>query len=185
MFFKFIPSINYDFGNRDVKEVENIVTAVNPVDDIYNDRYFDIKIISDETPEALSEELYRDPEYYWNLLYINRVINPFTEWVKSSEELEDFCLIKYKTKEEMFAVKYFIDVRTEQILVGIDEDKIFKYMEENDGETPIYIQKITNYEYEQRQNEKLRTIRYVPESSLLSFNDRFETAIRMNLSETR
>ena len=89
MFFQFMPTVDYDFGNRDIKEVENIVIAVNPVDDIYSNRYFDNKIIGDETPEAISESLYRDPAYYWNILYVNRVVNPFTEWVKTSEELEE------------------------------------------------------------------------------------------------
>lgn len=185
MFFKYMPLINYDFGKRDIKEVENIVISVNPVDDIYSTRYFDVKIIGAETPEFISEQLYKDPEYYWNLLYVNRIVNPFTEWVKTSEELEEYCMIKYKTKEELFAPRYFIDLRTNQILVGVDEDKIYEYMEQNEGETPIYIQKITNYEYEQRENDKRRTIRYVPESNLLSFNDTFETAMRINSGEIR
>lgn len=185
MFFQFMPAVDYDFGKRDIKEVENIVIAVNPVDDIYSNRYFDTKIIGDETPEAISESLYRDPAYYWNLLYVNRVVNPFTEWVKTSEELEEFCMIKYKTKDILFAPRYFIDVRDGQILVGIEEDKIYKYMEDNDGELPVYIQKVTNYEHERRENEKLRSIRYVPESSLLAFNDVFETAMRINSGENR
>ena len=58
-------------------------------------------------------------------------------------------------------------------------------MEDNDGETPIYIQVITNYEHERRENDKLRSIRYVPESNLLAFNDAFETAMRINSGENR
>lgn len=185
MFFRFMPVIDYDFGNRNIKQVENIVIAVNPVDDIYSNRYFDKRVITDESAESLSEELYRDPEHYWNLLYVNRVVNPFTNWVKNTSELEEYCMIKYKTKENMFAVHHFIDVRNNQILVGIDEDAAYKYMEDNDGDLPIYILKITNYEYERRENDKRRTIRYVPESNLLSFNDKFETAMRINSGEIR
>lgn len=185
MFFQFMPSINYDFGKRDIKSVENIVIAVNPVDDIYTSRYFDTKIIGDESPEAISENLYKDPDYYWNLLYVNKVVNPFTQWVKNSDELEEYCLIKYKTQDKLFAPRYFIDLRDNQILVGVDEDKIYEYMEDNDGETPIYIQVITNYEHERRENDKLRSIRYVPESNLLAFNDAFETAMRINSGENR
>lgn len=185
MFFKFMPNVDYEFDNKEIKKVENIVIAVNPVDDIYNKQYFDTKVLSGQTPEEVSEELYRDPEYYWNILYVNKIVNPFTDWVKSSEEFEEYCMLKYGSKENLFKTKYFIDIRNKQILVGVDEDNVYKYMDENDGETPIYIQKITNYEYEQRENEKKRTIRYVPTSKLLSFNDTFETAMRLNAGEIR
>lgn len=185
MFFKYIPLINYDFGERDIKQVENLVIAVNPVDDIYDDRFFDNKIIGTESPEEISEQLYnKDPEQYWNLLYVNRVVNPFNDWVKSSAEIEEYCLIKYKTKEEMFKARYFIDLRTGQQLVGVDEDKMHALID-NGEDLPVYIQKITNYEYEQRVNDKKRSIRFVPESRLLAFNDRFETAMRINSGEIR
>lgn len=181
MFFEFMPVINYDFDGEN-KQVENIVIAVNPVDDIYSDRYFDKKIIGDETPEEISNDMYRDPLYYWNLLYVNKIVNPFTDWVKNTTELEEYCIRKYGS-ENLFKPKYFIDVQTNQILVGVDEDKVYKFMEENNNEVPINIKKITNYEYEQRENDKKRQIRYVPTSKLLSFNDNFETAMRLNANE--
>lgn len=183
MFFESMPYVEYQFGKKDIKKVENIVISVNPVDDIYSARYFDQRIIGIETPEELSEKLYRDPQYYWNLLYVNKVVNPFTDWVKSSEEMEEFCNIKYGDK--IHDAKYFIEVATKQILVGVDEDKVYKYMEENDGQVPLGVIKITNLEFEQKENERRRTIRYVPESKLLSFNDTFETAMRINSGETR
>lgn len=185
MFFEFMPSVNYQFGSKEIKEVENIVISVNPVDEIYSNRYFDNKMIGGETPEEIAVELYRDPGYYWNLLYINKIINPFTEWVKDASELEEYCLRKYGSNENLTSPKYFTDIATKQILVGVAEDAVYKYMEENDGELPLGVYKTTHYEYEQMLNDERRNIRYVPPQNLLSFNDTFETAMRANSGEIR
>lgn len=182
MFFKDLALINYKIGDE-YKEMQNIVLSTNPVDDIYGDRYFDTMVIRDQTPEELADELYGDTQYYWILLYVNKIVNPFTDWVIPSEMLEEYVLSKYKDeiKDEedlMIQPKHFQNIVTKEILVGVDHERLYKEWLDNDKVAPMGYNLITYYDYEQELNDKKRYIRYVPRGKLLSFVDRYETAIR-------
>ena len=176
MYFKFYPTINYKIDGE-YKEMLNIVLSNNAVDDIYNDQYFDTMVIEEQTPEELSFDLYRDTQYYWVLLYVNKIVNPYEDWVISSELLEDYCKGKYGSKEAMLQPKYFTDTTTKQIIVGVEEERVLEEWKATEI-VPIGYDMTTIYEYEQAINDKKRYIRYVPVSKILSFVDRFETAIK-------
>ena len=178
MFFEPIPKIDYKFDNK-VKSVTNIVYAVNPVDDLYNDRFFDIMIIGDERPEELSEKLYNDPSYYWTLLYVNRISNPYMDWVKTTDMMEEYCRSKYG-EDNIFKPHTFIDTTTGQVLVGVDFDRAVKTLEDT-GETPMNLRMVNNYEYEHNINDQKRKIRFVPVNKLLLFVDRYESAMRVRV----
>lgn len=178
MFFDVLPEISYKFG-KEYRDVENIVLAVNPVDDVYSPRYFDSTVINEQSPEELSNELYGDTHYYWVLLYINKIVNPYDDWVKPISYLHDYCSKKYG-EENVLAPAYFIDVNTNRKLVGVAEDRC-RELWKNGEDLPNGINLITNYEYEQMENDKKRYIRYVSRSKLISFVDNFETALRNSI----
>lgn len=182
MFFKELSLIDYKIG-KEYKQMVNIVLSTNPVDEIYGERYFDTMIINEQTPEELSDELYGDVQYYWTLLYINKIINPFTDWVIPSELMEEYVVAKYKDIitediDIMIEPKYFKHISTGNILVGVDHDAMYQVWLENEKVIPMEYSLVTYYDHEQEINDKKRYIRYVPRDKLLSFVDRYETAIR-------
>lgn len=179
MFFDGIAPVDYKFGKRDIRKMENLVISNNAVDDVYDYRYFDSMVIDEQTPEELSMELYKTVDYYWVLLYVNKIVNPYEDWVIPTESFQDFCANKYG-EENIIKPKYFVDVVTDKILVGIAHDEAYAYWE-MEGQAPLNTNLITNYEYEQRMNDQKRYIRFVPEGKVLSFIDNYENAIRNNI----
>lgn len=180
MFFDGIAPVDYKFGKRDVRKMENLVISNNSVDDIYDYKYFDSMVIEEQTPEELSFELYKTVDYYWTLLYVNKIVNPYEDWVIPIESLYDYCVNKYG-EENIIKPKYFLDTTNDKILVGIAHDNAYQYWLDNEGQAPLNTNLITNYEYEQRLNDQKRYIRYVPEGKILSFIDNYENAIRNNI----
>lgn len=47
-------------------------------------------VMDDDTPVSISDKLYNDPEYYWTILYINNIVNPYRDWYMSQTELENY-----------------------------------------------------------------------------------------------
>ncbi len=176
MYFKYYPVVNYKIGNE-YKEMLNIVLSNNAVDDIYNEQYFDTMVIQEQSPEELSFDIYGDTQYYWVLLYVNKIVNPFEDWVITTEMLDEYCKEKYGSYDEVLKPKYFTNLKTKQIIVGVEEERIYKEWEDT-GEVPINYSMTTIYEYEQAINDRKRYIRYVPVAKLLSFVDLFESAIK-------
>lgn len=176
MYFKFYPVINYKVDGE-YKEMTNLVLSNNAVDDIYNDQYFDTMVIQEQTPEELSFDIYGDTQYYWVLLYVNKVVNPYEDWVISTEMMEEYCKDKYGSVEAMLSPKYFTKIEDKQIIVGVEEDRVMQEWLDT-GNVPVNYAMTTIFEYEQAMNDRKRYIRYVPVSKLLSFVDQFETAIK-------
>jgi hypothetical protein len=183
MFFENIPQVNYNIDG-DIYNMENITISVNPVDDLYNDRYFDVITIQEQTPEELSDELYKNPMYHWVLLYVNRIVNPFDEWVIPIEALDEYCINKYGSQEALLEPNYFYDVVSDQVLVGVDFTKALEHWQLN-KEPPDGVNVVTNLEYEQRLNDKKRVIRVVPPRKLLSFVDAYQSAMGGAYNEIR
>lgn len=184
MFFEILPEIDYKFEKKDIRKVENIVLAVDPVDSVYDLTYFDSMVLGEQTPEELSNELYQDTQYYWVLLYVNKIVNPYTDWVMSRSSLDEYCIRKYGGEENTLKPKEFINLITKLVAVGVEHDKLQEEYEST-GKVPTGYNMITNYEYEQRINDEKRYIYYVPRNSLVNFVDRFQTALRTNTNEAR
>lgn len=184
MFFEVLPEIDYKFDKRDIRKVENIVISVDPIESVYDLSYFDSMVLGEQTPEELSHELYGDTQYYWTLLYVNKIVNPYIDWVMSRSSLDEYCEIKYGSAEAVLEPREFVNITTKLIAVGVEHEKLLK--EYNDTNVvPLGFNLITNYEYEQRINDEKRYVYYVPPQSLVNFVDRFQTALRTNVNEVR
>lgn len=95
-----------------------------------------------ESPENIAYKLYGSCEYVWVILLCNDIINPFTDWLLTNEELEELIAQKYGDKAN--AVHHYE-------LNGI-----------------VYTEKmpnaivVTNAQYEYDKNEKKRKIKVLP-----------------------
>lgn len=100
-------------------------------------------IIKDwESPENIAYDLYGSCDYVWVILLCNDIVNPFTEWLMTNEEMEDLIELKYGDHAH--------DVHHYELEGVIYWDPII-------GATPV-----TNSEYEYDKNEKKRKIKAVP-----------------------
>lgn len=129
------------FNNELIQDIStrfilNAKTSVNNVP-----LFLDYIIKDWESPENIAYKLYDSCDYAWIILLANNIINPYTDWLLSNDELEEFIYNKYKNRSsDIHHYEYNGLIYYEPIM----------------GATPI-----TNYEYEYDKNEQKRKIRVV------------------------
>ncbi len=92
MFFSQFPKIDYK-GYI----LTNITKRVAIPDYIKNnlDYYYLYQVKEGETIEHVAYKIYGDPEYNWVIILMNDIVDPFYDWVLSSEEIKRLCQTLY------------------------------------------------------------------------------------------
>jgi hypothetical protein len=170
-FFKYFPRINYNADGL-TRSVVNISTAFllkrYHVDDVF---LFQRYIVQDgETPESVSEKLYKTPKYYWTILIVNNIVDPMTEWLMDSTTLEKFVEAKYP--DGMTGIHHFYDTAIDRICDDVDDARLRPLI--GTPNFPSEIMPITNYQYELEQNEKRREIIVVNPRAVSRFADEYQ-----------
>jgi len=174
MYFTELPEILYrDFDDRTkFKAVKNFFRRVRTKDDINSLLTFTTtyEIQDGETPEMVAYKFYQDPKLYWVILLVNNVINILDEWPLSTQELTDSVMEKYDFNAytiryyETIEVKNSIDQTILESGLIVNSNFTYTYRDNNvtttlSGSQIVY--PVTNFEHEERSNEKKRTI-FVP-----------------------
>lgn len=100
------------------------------------------RVKSGETPEMLAYDFYGDANLHWIILLINNIIDPFFGWILSDQELISYVDKKY----------------------GVGQSIVIRHWELNGiivKSGTVGAVAITNFEYEEIENEKKREIKIV------------------------
>ena len=171
-FFKQFPIINYRVDNID-NTITNILSSFIlkhiQVDTMYMIREY--VILENETPESVSYKLYNDAELHWTILLLNNIIDPFTQWYLTDKKIQLYTESKYNN---LNGIHHFVNITTEKILDEVD-DEIMRGRYPN---IPMYINPVTNYEYELEENEKRRNILIINPKLIHFFINKFEETMK-------
>lgn len=114
--------------------------------------------ISDgETPESIANRYYGSPFYHWVILTVNGIVNIREEWPMEIQAFETFMRDNY---DDVNGVHHY-------------ENPTTGYVEDWTNQSLI----VTNYEYEERRNEKKRSIRILDPEYLPMFVQNFDNKI--------
>ena len=78
-----------------------------------------------QKPEHLSHDVYGTVDYYWVILIVNNIVDPYHDWPKSSEDLLDFTKQRYGA-ENIHKIHHYVDGTNADIRVDF-EPKLKKY----------------------------------------------------------
>jgi hypothetical protein len=106
----------------------------------YEALYYTVRISEDMTPELLAEQTYGNQDYWWIICTINKVIDPFYDWVKRETEV-------YAYTEMLYADKYDIHHW---------EDTEYNQYETDSPENDRLA--VTNLDWELYKNDKKRNV---------------------------
>lgn len=163
MFFKYFPRANYVIDNKSFT-MADIFRRASPRDNIVDNLALELIAVRDgQTPEALSFDYYGDVKYYWTILIVNEIIDPYNEWVRTTEDLYEWSINKYGSAERLRDPHHYVFAGTD-IQVDYDEDDV----------AGALIVPITNYEYEVAENEKKRTVRLIKREFIEKFVKEFD-----------
>lgn len=120
-----------------------------------------------ERVEHISHNLYRTTDYYWVILLVNNIIDPYHDWPKTKTELVAFTEQRYGSGN-LHKVHHYANTSNENIRVDYDESKF------NAGT----IKAITNIEHEENVNEDKRKIKLPRKEFVGEIAGQFKRLIR-------
>lgn len=144
-------------------------------------------ITNSPRPELLSYKLYGTTEYYWVLLMVNEIYDPFYDWILSDEAVHEYSNQKYQHVGGANKVAYHVNEAGEKYWNVVEDpnhpnlwydsrDVLKKHIQYNGPMVPM-----TNIEHELLENEKKRVIKIIPQKDI----KKFVSDIRRQMEESR
>ena len=170
MYFANFPLIVYDsVGDGNFKIVTNLLKRVAlrtkvRTNTLLYDTY-DVK--EGETPEMIADKLYDDPELHWVILFVNNITDRYHQWPMNFGQFNTFIADKYSNIDAVH--HYEISQTSGDTSVKIDIGT------DTTGYSEADLTTITNREFEEERQDKLRQIRLLDRAYIEQFVEEFET----------
>ena len=128
-----------------------------------------------EKPEDVAVKWFGDPEYHWVILMTNNITDRFYEWPMTQPQFQNFIEDKYGIASIDSIHHYEITQTSGRTTSNGPNDysHLVECNSDEDGASPV-----TNREYEQRLQDKFRSIRLLDQRYLPTFVSEFEALIK-------
>lgn len=159
MYFDRFKNLYYEFiidGKRELRAVKDITTNVRFRKQLLSQitLYDEYDIQSGETPDIIAAKYYGSSEYHWVVMLANERFNYVTDFPLDYYAFELYVNDKYG--EDLYEVHHY---------------------EDEDGFVVNTGYPVSNYEYEERENEKKRRIKLISPKMLSTILTNFKAAI--------
>jgi len=195
-YFSNFPRIAYDPKGDGTYRIQTDIfrrlkLRTDVKDDIYGFDYYDVQ--SGDTPESIAYKYYNDAQLHWTILAANDIVDYYTDWPMSVEKFEQYVTEKYN---DPYAVHHYeVSQSSGDTNIFIETGQKFSYIyfdmtaitfDSNDTATfdsffsaggNTKSNTITNYDYEERLQDKKRQIRLIKPKFIDSFVSEFENKI--------
>ena len=174
-YFNYFPLMAYDIkGDKSYRLVTDIIKRIkvrNAVKDglVIFDKY-DVKY--GENPEDIAFKYYDDAELHWVVLLVNNIVDRYYEWPLTDPQFQLFLTDKYGAGSED-AIHHYELAQTSGPTSSSDDSHMLEVNSDTENATPI-----TNREYEEREQNKLRQIKILDQRFVSQFVEEFERLIR-------
>ena len=177
MYFSRFPKMAYDIKNNDTyKLVPDILRRVKLRANIRNGMFmFDNYDVQEgETPESVAYRWFGDTELHWVILMTNNITDRYYEWPLTQPQFHAHLEDKYGVGN-IDATHHYEISQTSGPTTSRDSSHLVEVNSDASGATAI-----TNREFEQREQDKLRQIRLLDQKYLPSFVEEFTRLITDN-----
>jgi hypothetical protein len=186
MYFTNHTNINYKN-----KKIVNILSSVKL--NTVNKNYIIYPYVVEPTdkPETVSLRIYQTASFYWTILIINNIVNPYEEWIKTTPVLEKYTEKKYingiknfnneilLNSTGIYGIHHYINTNTNTELDQINDAYYRALSPQN---LPNNILPITNIEYENEINTKKAHIYLIRPEYIIDFVLAYETALKEKIN---
>ena len=167
MYFDNFPTIPYDSElTGQYKDVKNLLRRVGIRAKVKaNTLLFDTyDVRNGETPESLAFKLYGDAELHWVIMLVNNITDRYHDWPMTEAQFLQFIKDKYDDVNGTHHYEISQTSGNTSIKIDIGTDNT------NYSNATL----ITNYEYEQEQQDSKRKIRLLDPSYIEPFVEEFK-----------
>mgnify|MGYP001333405430 FL=1 len=177
-YFSRFPSMVYDMNNDgNYKLLPDILRRVKSRTAVKSGRLlfdqYDVK--NGENPEDVAFKYYGDAQLHWVILMVNEVTDRFYQWPMSQQQFDKFLTDKYGAGNEDSAHHYEL-VKDSGKTTSSGPNDYSHRVEVNSDETDAI--EISNRDYEERLQDKFRTIRLLDRRYLDEFIEEFDNLIK-------
>jgi hypothetical protein len=172
MYFSTFEKGFYDIkGNGDKKLVTDLMTRVKVRSKIINEAslYDKYDVPSGERPEHTAFKHFGSTEYHWVILLTNNITDAYYGWPLSEQDFQTFVNDKYANAD---AVHHYELTQSSGKQTGNGPEDYSHKLEVNSD--TLGAQAVSNREYEQRLQDKKRSIQLLNPSYLSTFIDEFK-----------
>ena len=202
-FFRRLPNLAYPTllktkqSNTDITETKDLFRRVKIREDLYaNMMHFDkFKIIGDQRPDQVADEIYGSYDLDWVVLISNNIIDMKNEWPMTQYDLNTYLNEKY-THQELTKIHHYETVefraRNNQLIVPagleVDEDWNMEYLQStqirqtNNHNEGRPLKSVSFFEYETRINDEKRNINMLKPELLDRFISEFTEIMKYEKS---
>ena len=177
-YFNYFPLMAYDIkGTREYKLLPQIIKRVKLRAGIKNGMFlfdnYDVKY--GERPEDVAFKYYDDATLHWVILMTNNVTDRYYEWPMTEPQFQNFIEDKYGLAD-IDGVHHYEITQTSGPTSSNgpnDYSHLVECNSDEEGASPV-----TNRQYEQRLQDKSRSIRLLDQKYLSLFVQEFEQLIQ-------
>ena len=176
MYFRNFDKGYYDLKN-DVNEklVTDLMTRVKVREKIIDEAslYDKYEVPSGERPEDTAFKHFGSTQYHWVVLLTNNITDAFYEWPMSEQTFETFIKDKYSNPD---GIHHYEVTTSSGKTTGDGPDDYSHKIEVNSDASGA--QSVSNREYEQRLQDRRRSINLLNPAYLTTFIEEFNTLVR-------
>ena len=170
MYFDNFPTIPYDSElTGQSKDIKNLLRRVGirakvKANTLIYDTY-DVR--NGETPESIAHKLYDDAELHWVIMLVNNITDRYHDWPMTEAQFLQYVKDKYSN----------VDGTHHYEITQTSGDTSVKINVGTDNTNYPSATLVTNYEYEQEQQDAKRKIRLLDPSFIGDFVEEFKSLI--------
>ena len=175
-YFERFPMMVYDVKNNDnYKLLPDILRRVKQRNAIKSGQFifdtYDVK--NGEKPEDIAYKWFGDAQLHWVILMTNDVTDRYYQWPMNDAQFEEFIADKYSNPD---AVHHYEVTKDSGRTTGQGPND-YSHLVEVNSDTDNAIS-ISNREYEERIQDKNRSIRLLNQRFLSDFLEEFDKLIK-------
>ena len=177
-YFDRFPLMAYDMkGTKSYKLVPDILRRVKLRSGIRSGMFlFDNYDVKDgERPEDVAFKWFGDPEYHWVILSTNNITDRYYEWPMSQPQFQEFIEDKYGVAD-IDAIHHY-EITTQSGRTTSNGPNDYSHLVECNSDEDGAVS-VSNRGYEQRLQDKYRSIRLLSRKHLNQFVEEFEELIK-------
>ena len=174
MYFDNFPTIVYDSENEGIyKDVKNLLRRVAIRAKVKSNTllYDTYDVRNGETPESIAFKLYDDPELHWVIMLVNDITDRYHDWPMTEAQFLQFIQDKYDNVDGTHHYEISQSSGDTSIKINIGTDNT------NYPSATL----ITNYEYEQSQQDSKRKIRLLDPLYIEAFVEEFKSLMNESI----
>lgn len=172
--YHLIEPLNYKIGDS-TYEMSNLVASI-VLKRLNIDRTFlfkEVIIQPDSTPEQISFDQYGTTQYWWVIVLVNHIVDPWSDLPMNNDLLVNYTKAKYGNPDDLH---WFIDIRTNTVCDDRSSEE--KWMQQWQNQTlPEYIVPVSHLEYEADLNIKRTRIQVVNPDYISTFEEVFKETV--------